>query len=43
MSDYFAGSITGGRGSLTDSIDTGRPADLDGGRCRRMGRPTEVR
>jgi hypothetical protein len=43
MSDYFGGSITGGRGSLTDSIDTGRLADLDGGQCRRMRRPTEVR
>jgi hypothetical protein len=43
MSDYFGGLTTGGRGSLTDSIDTGRTADLDGGRCRRMRRATEVR
>ncbi len=50
MPDYIGGSITGGRGSLTDVIDTGRPADIavysrgnDAGQCRRMGRATEVR
>jgi hypothetical protein len=47
MSDYLGGSITYGRGSLTDSIDTGGPADdgvysrdLGGGRCLRMRRQT---